>query len=182
MNMQGLKQSDWELEHCGCQRVARVGATFSWLNSLMNNNRSCSSFRGSESSVEKERGRATAPIEVYACDWPHVASRLISRKLGNTRLLQHQLQLQLNRLLPGLHVHLQSQQREICGWGIETNHLDWWLAFRCQLSSCRSMSCDSLRSQCDASQCACLSVCSSACPLVRKSNTLSVKAPKVNRN
>lgn len=45
MNMQGLKRSDWELEHCGCQRVARDGATFSWLNSLMNNNRSCSSNR-----------------------------------------------------------------------------------------------------------------------------------------
>lgn len=81
MNMQGLKRSDWELEHCGYQRVA-VGATFSWLNSLMNNNRSCPSFRGSECSVEEEKGTATAPIEVYACDWPHVASRLISRKRG----------------------------------------------------------------------------------------------------
>lgn len=75
-----------------------------------------------------------------------------------------------------LHVHLQSQQREICGWGIETNHLDWWLAFRCQVSSCRSLSCDSLRSQCQ-----CTPVCSSACPLVRPSVCQSPKSqPQLN--
>lgn len=65
MNMQGLKRSDWELEHCGCQRVTRDGATFSWLNSLMNNNTSCSSFRGSKRRVRGASNRTNLSV----CMW-----------------------------------------------------------------------------------------------------------------
>lgn len=118
----------------------RVGGspTFSWLNSLMNSSsrRCCccgccwigisSKGRGAWGQGMKP---ATASIEVYASDWPHVASNVEQQETGSWPPTP------AHRLPPGFHVQLQSQQREICGWGIETNHLDWWLAFCCQVGS-----------------------------------------------